>query len=94
MFEKSIENLYYMLLSGNGSWNDSEEVKEAQSAIEEYLTEDVYILVESEVCRYGIACEKQGFVNGFRYAVSLLMDRGNYESFSGVKEERSSHDEY
>ena len=93
MFEKSIENLYSMLLSGNGTWNDSEEVKETQSAIEEYLTEDVYILVESEVCRYGLACEKQGFVNGFRHAVSLLMDRGNY-SFSGVKEERSSHDEY
>ena len=87
MFEKSIENLYYMLLSGNGSWNDSEEVKEAQSAIEEYLTEDVYILVESEVCRYGLACEKQGFVNGFRYAVSLLMDRGNYALSSKLKKE-------
>ena len=85
MFEKPIENLYYMLISKN--WCDNEEVKEAQSALEEYLTEDTYILVVSELCRYGSACEKQGFVNGFRYAVSLLMDQGNYEIFSGLRKE-------
>ena len=70
----NLEKLYYDLISQDGQHGDTEETRKAHDAVELAIGKEAYAKCEDEICACMAANEKQGFIFGFRYAVSLLMD--------------------
>lgn len=70
----NLEKIYYNLDKLYDGWKDSGETQEAYSALLRALGKDSFMELEDYIGTYASAVEKQGFVAGFRYAVSLLMD--------------------
>ena len=68
----NLEKLYYNMHILNEYYADTEETKEAQNAMESAIGEEIYSKCEDEICACMSANEKQGFIFGFQYAVSLL----------------------
>lgn len=66
-----IEMLYYNI-DKLSNFKDMEEIKEACDNMKYAIGEDVYEKCEDEICICLTANEKQGFIQGFQYAVSLL----------------------
>ena len=73
----SIEKLYYNMDKLVDNWKDSEEVIKAQDAMGKAIGAEVCEKAEDEICCCMSANEKQGFVHGFQYAVSLLTNAQN-----------------
>ena len=71
----NIEKLYYNMSRLSDSYSDSEEVKTALSEVENVLGYDSFMEYEEIISAYAAASEKQGFIAGFQYAVSLLTNR-------------------
>lgn len=67
-----IEKIYYNMEKLSEDWGDMPETEKAYEAMEAALGEKNLIKYEDEICDYGAANEKQGFIKGFQYAVSLL----------------------
>lgn len=73
----NIEKLYYNLHTLDEYYADMPETKEArdamEAALESAMSRDSYLECEDAICACMSANEKQGFIFGFQYAVSLLM---------------------
>lgn len=67
-----LEKLYYNMDKLSNKWGDMEETKDAQYAMERAIGAKVYEKAETEINCCLSANEKQGFIQGFQYAVSLL----------------------
>lgn len=67
-----IEKLYYNMDRLSDNWKDMPEAKEALSKLESAMGRKVYMKYEDEISSCVSANEKQGFILGFQYAVSLL----------------------
>lgn len=72
----NLEKLYYNMDKVNDSWRDMPETTEAYKALQSALGKESYTKYENEITACTIAYEKQGFIQGFRYVVSLLMEGG------------------
>lgn len=68
----NIEKLYYNMDKLNDDYMDSDEVRQARGNVESVLGREVYFKCESEILSLASVNEKQGFILGFQYAVSLL----------------------
>lgn len=68
----TLEKLYYNLHLLDEYGKDMPEKKEASDRLEETMGSELYEKYEDEICACQAANEKQGFILGFRYAVSLL----------------------
>ena len=68
----NIEKLYYNLHLLDEYYKDTPEKKEESDRLEEAMGAELYARYEDEICSYMSASEKQGFIFGFQYAVSLL----------------------
>ena len=72
----NIEKLYYNMNKLNDNYKDTEETQEAQEAMEAILesamSREAYLECEEAIYKCMSANEKQGFITGFQYAVSLL----------------------
>ncbi len=68
----NIEKLYYNMEKLTDNWNDMPEKKAANEKLEEAVGQDFYLKYEDVICDCMVANEKQGFILGFQYAVSLL----------------------
>lgn len=68
----NIEKLYYNMNKLNDNYKDTEEVEQARDNVESVLGKETYFECESEISILASAIEKQGFITGFQYAVSLL----------------------
>lgn len=67
-----LEKLYYNMDKLSDKYGDMEETKEAQDIMEKAIGAEVCEKAEDEICCCMSANEKQGFIHGFQYAVSLL----------------------
>lgn len=68
----NIEKLYYNIDTLSDDCTDSDEVRQARKNVESVLGRENYLKYEDEICDLELALEKQGFILGFQYAVSLL----------------------
>ena len=68
----NLEKLYYNMHILNDGYVDTEEIKAARNAVENALGEKAYIKYEDKISDLTVSAEKQGFIFGFQYAVSLL----------------------
>lgn len=68
----NIEKLYYNLHLLDEYYMDLPEVKEAGNKLEKAMGDELYRKYEDEICNCKAENEKQGFIFGFQYAVSLL----------------------
>ena len=68
----NLEKLYYNMEKLIDDWVDMPETKEASDRLEEALGEELYEEYEDIICECMSVNEKQGFIKGFQYAVSLL----------------------
>ena len=68
----NIEKLYYNMHKLSDDYKDTEEVEQARDNVESVLGRETYFECESEIAILASATEKQGFITGFQYAVSLL----------------------
>lgn len=76
----SIEKVYYNLHLLKDNYLDSEETKSARNKVEKELGEKNYLKFEDVISDLTASVEKQGFITGFQYAVSLFTnDRGLQE---------------
>lgn len=69
----NIEKLYYDLCLMNRN-PDRTETIDAGNRLEEKMGKELYGKYEDEISDYTTANEKQGFIFGFQYAVSLLIN--------------------
>lgn len=67
-----IEKLFNNLDKLIDNYVDTEETKKARKDMEESLGRELYFEHEEEIATLLVANEKQGFMYGFQYAVSLL----------------------
>ena len=67
-----LEKLYYNMCNLVDDYTDTDEVREARDNVENALGKEAYIKYEDEICALLSVTEKQGFICGFQYAVSLL----------------------
>lgn len=72
----NLEKLYCNMHELSDSWRDMPETKKAYKALYSALGRESYLKYEDEISAYAVSHEKQGFIQGFRYAVSLLMEGG------------------
>lgn len=70
----SLEKLYYNMDKLVDGWDDSQETQDANSKLEQAMGNRLYARFEDEILCCHEANEKQGFIEGFRYAVALLTD--------------------
>lgn len=68
----NIEKLYYNMERLSDDWEDMPKSKKASDKLIETMGEELYAEHETEICDCMCAREKQGFILGFQYAVSLL----------------------
>ena len=68
----NLEKLYYNFHKLSDDYADTEEVRAARDNVENVLGKETYFECESEISILASENEKQGFINGFQYAVSLL----------------------
>lgn len=68
----NLEKLYYNMDKLNDDYKDSEEVIQAMDNVERAIGRETYYECEEEISALTSANEKQGFIFGFQYAVSLL----------------------
>lgn len=68
----NLEKLYYNMHELSDNWVDMPEVRAASDRLEEVLGHELYTKYEGEISDCESAHEKQGFISGFQYAVSLL----------------------
>lgn len=68
----NLEKLYYNIHVLNDGCVDTEETKAARNAVEDALGENAYVKYEDKISTLTASVEKQGFITGFQYAVSLL----------------------
>lgn len=68
----NLEKLYYNLHLLDEYYKDLPEVKEARNKLEKAMGDELYAKYEYEICNCIAENEKQGFIFGFQYAVSLL----------------------
>ena len=68
----NLEKLYYNMHKLNDDYKDSEEVIQAMNNVENAIGREAYFEHEEEITALTSANEKQGFILGFQYAVSLL----------------------
>lgn len=68
----NIERLYYNMDKLIDNYADTEEVKRTLDRLETVFGRELYAKYEDEISDYVSASEKQGFITGFQYAVSLM----------------------
>lgn len=68
----NIEKLYHNLYLLDEHYKDMPETKEAADKLEKAMGDELYVKYEDEICNCKAENEKQGFIFGFQYAVSLL----------------------
>lgn len=68
----NLEKLYYSMHILVDEYKDTDETKAARAAVENALGGKDYMKYEDEISDLAGSTEKQGFINGFQYAVSLL----------------------
>lgn len=68
----NLEKLYYNFDKLIDNFDDTPEVKEARNNLEKVLGREAYTKYETEISILESKSEKQGFITGFQYAVSLL----------------------
>lgn len=68
----TIEKLYYNMHVLSDNWIASPEAMEKSDRLEEALGHKLYMKYENEINDCESAYEKQGFISGFQYAVSLF----------------------
>lgn len=68
----NLEKLYYNLDRLIDNFDDTPEVKEARNNLEKVLGRETYTKYKTEVSILEYKSERQGFITGFQYAVSLL----------------------
>lgn len=76
----NIEKLYYNIHLLKDNYKDTEETKKARENVEKALGEKDYFKYEDEISALTSSIEKQGFITGFEYAVSLLTKMGTTTS--------------
>ena len=69
----NLEKLYYNLHLLDEYYEDMPETKEAGNKLEKAMGDELYTKYEDEICACLSANEKQCFIYGFKYAVSLLV---------------------
>ncbi len=67
-----IEKIYYNMDKLRDDLTDTEEVEETYEKLKAALGKSKMIEVEDYISDYAVSHEKQGFIWGFQYAVSLL----------------------
>lgn len=68
----NLEKMYYNMEKLSDDWEDMPETKKSRDKLEETIGNELYAKYEDVICDYVSANEKQGFIKGFQYAVSLL----------------------
>lgn len=69
----NLEKLYGYMYLLDDNWNDyTPEIKAASDRIEKAMGDELYIKYEDEIMDYVYKSNKEGFIQGFQYAVSLL----------------------
>ena len=68
----TIEKLYYNTHNLIDDYKDTEETEAKRRAVENALGQKNYTKYEDEIADLECSMEKQGFILGFQYAVSLL----------------------
>lgn len=68
----NLEKLYYNMDKLNDDYVDTKEVKSALNNLKTALGRELYVKYEDEIVKYASECEKQGFMIGFQYVVSLM----------------------
>lgn len=68
----SIEKLYYNMDRLVDNWTDMPETREKNKRMEEAIGKELSAKYGDVICDCMAASEKQGFIHGFQYAVSLL----------------------
>lgn len=82
----NLEKLYQNMHLLSDGWSDTPEVRATSDRLEEVLGRELYMKYEVEISDSESAHEKQGFISGFRYAVSLLTS--GKEAFHDMSERR------
>ena len=72
----NLEKLYYNMDKVNDTWRDMPETIKAYRALCSAMGKESYMKYEDEISSYVVSYEKQGFIQGFRYAVSQLKEGG------------------
>lgn len=83
-----IESLYYNLENLTGHYVEFPETEDSYKILNDYIEKqfsftntdknaEVVTQLYDLIFEYAINCEKQGFISGFKYAVSLLMETLN-----------------
>lgn len=67
----NLEKLYYNMHVLTDDYADSKEAEEARDAVEKDLGKD-FMKYEDTIAAFASATEKQGFITGFKCAVSLM----------------------
>ncbi len=70
----NLEKVYYNLHILDDNYADGEDVKSAREDIINFYSGDDKLKYEELIIAHALANEKQGFMFGFQYAVSLLMN--------------------
>lgn len=68
----TIEKLYYNAHNLIDDYKDTKETEAKRRAVENALGQKDYTKCEDEIVDLECSIEKQGFILGFQYAVSLL----------------------
>ncbi len=68
----NLEKLYYNMEKLNDDYADTEEMIEARNKLKGALGRKMYIECEEQLVEFESISEKQGFICGFQYAVSLM----------------------
>lgn len=69
----TIEKLYYNMEKLTDDFVDSPETRVALKKLED-IVGDLTDEIEDCICDYAVVNEKQGFICGFKYAMSLMSD--------------------
>ena len=69
-----IENLYNNMDILREDFAELPETREASDRLHEELGRDFMIEHEDVIVGHAAASEKQGFIHGFQYAISLMME--------------------
>lgn len=72
-FMTTLEKIYYNLDELMDNCKDLQDTKKALESISKFYKDQTSDL-ESCVSDYGSTCQKQGFIYGFRFAISLIFN--------------------
>lgn len=69
-----LEKLYYNMSILSENWTDDPEVMAASDRLEEAMGREMFAKYEDEISLCQVESHRDGFIKGFGYAVSLILE--------------------